>query len=411
MTGCENYPDPTISTLERYSFDSRGKDQKTFAGDYLRDSIQIQTTRWYNRPEAGLEVFFEVISGGGMVDQTHIRTDQNGDASTRWKLGTNSCEQHARATIFNSHGKYLTEIDFRGYGFRNDTWDTLQILPEIYISDMIVDTTDKMTFIAADGLYKQGEKYFDWIKTENIENVHSLEIDSKGTIYAGTWHGELYRSTDNAETWVACAKPIPDYSGYFELYTTPDNYIWVSRWEYGLRCSRDGGLTWTKNTAGLDMEEEMDEIFRLSNGSLLSLSRNKLVILRSDDDGFTWTQFNTPEYTLKIYVTRNDEIIACNQDDGFSIWKSTDLGEHYTKVFSIWPEWGISPMKHIFHKYGNIYYVLVPGAGILRTTDFNDFEIYWRNNNLVYLFVDHNGVLLARDWWNENIVYYRKNSD
>jgi len=116
-----------------------------------------------------------------------------------------------------------------------------------------------------------------------------------------------------------------------------------------------------------------------------------------------------PELSIKLYVTENDEIIIINQDNGFSIYKSTDMGENYTRVYSTWPEFG-TLMDHIFHKHGDIYYVLVPGYGILKTPDLENFEIYWRNNALNDLFMDHNGVLIARDWeWDK--VYYRKNSE
>ena len=67
-------------------------------------------------------------------------------------------------------------------------------------------------------------------------------------------------------------------------------------------------------------------------------------------------------------------------------------------------------MDNIFNKWKDYYNVLVPGFGILKSLDYEWYEIYWINNGLNNLFIDHNGVLIAKDW-NQNTIYYRKNSD
>jgi hypothetical protein len=67
-------------------------------------------------------------------------------------------------------------------------------------------------------------------------------------------------------------------------------------------------------------------------------------------------------------------------------------------------------MDNIFNKWSNFYYVLVPGFGILKSTDLNQYEVYYVNSELNNLFIDHNGVMIAKDW-NYQTVYYRKNSE
>jgi hypothetical protein len=66
-------------------------------------------------------------------------------------------------------------------------------------------------------------------------------------------------------------------------------------------------------------------------------------------------------------------------------------------------------MQNTFNKQGSFYYIILPGYGILKSPDLNTYEVYWVNNNLNNLFIDHNGVLIAKDW-NMNTVYYRNNS-
>jgi len=66
-------------------------------------------------------------------------------------------------------------------------------------------------------------------------------------------------------------------------------------------------------------------------------------------------------------------------------------------------------MENTFNKWGNFYYIIIPGYGILKSSDLIHYEVYWHNTDLRNLFIDYNGVLIAKDWdW--KTVYYRKNS-
>jgi len=84
------------------------------------------------------------------------------------------------------------------------------------------------------------------------------------------------------------------------------------------------------------------------------------------------------------------------------------MGATYRRLFNCSPKFGTT-MDNIFNKWENTYYILVPGFGILKSDDLEHFETYWLNSELNNLFIDHNGVLIAKDW-NNNTVYYRKNS-
>jgi hypothetical protein len=63
----------------------------------------------------------------------------------------------------------------------------------------------------------------------------------------------------------------------------------------------------------------------------------------------------------------------------------------------------------MFQLIDGSYWILVPGYGIVKSKDLLTFEDYWVNNSLTDLFIDHNGVIIAKDWDNMT-VYYRKNS-
>jgi len=65
-------------------------------------------------------------------------------------------------------------------------------------------------------------------------------------------------------------------------------------------------------------------------------------------------------------------------------------------------------MENTFNKWGNFYYVLIPGYGILKSADLINYEDFYRNSNLRNLFIDQNGVMIGKDQ-DFHTVYYLKN--
>jgi hypothetical protein len=64
-------------------------------------------------------------------------------------------------------------------------------------------------------------------------------------------------------------------------------------------------------------------------------------------------------------------------------------------------------MSKIIQKKGNYYYILIPGYGIIRTPDYESFELFWRNADIVYLYQTHDGVLIAKGLNNDKVYYFR----
>jgi photosystem II stability/assembly factor-like uncharacterized protein len=279
------------------------------------------------------------------------------------------------------------------------------------MAGMVADTVNKFTLmIAYGGLYRQGEKYYEWDKIDNplLNSSGSIKMDSNGIIYITTGSGDIMRSNDHGETWKTCTKPYPDYPYFIYSSVSNDNWIWVFQWDHNTRFSKDGGNTW--NDAGSNLSSYgYGNIFRLKDGSLLFHGSNCCSLNRSFNDGLTWNKIETPGYSIKLFVNDKDEIFIVTQENGITIYKSTDYALTFTSVITVSPDWGTSDNDNIFNKWGNFYYVLIPGWGILKSADLTHYEEYWRNPNLRDLFIDHNGVLVAKDW-NMNTVYYMNNS-
>ena len=161
--------------------------------------------------------------------------------------------------------------------------------------------------------------------------------------------------------------------------------------EYGVYCSKDNGLTWQKDTAGLITEEELGRIYFFADSAHLAISHHNLTILKTVDDGLTWTPVNTPQYSLSMFVTDENEIIAQNQN-GYHLHKSVDGGKTYKEVLSVNVAFGTQSI-HCFKKFKNNYYVLAPAGGVWKTKNFEQFEELIRFDRQRNLFIDHRGAI------------------
>ena len=410
---CNKYDGPFVETTESYNFSKAGNEQKTFVGDYFSDSIRVYLYSINGKyPEADLSAKFTIVAGGGSVDNNNINF-KNNYVSTKWKSGNSGGRQQVRIDIIVDNNEILNSIFMDAYAFRENVWDTVTTEPINSIQDIIADTIAKQTLMISNcRIYKQDTDYFNWLEQNNpVQNCpFSLDIDNNGTIYLSGWSGDIYKSTNGGNSWLPCTKPIEGHPYYYYMTVTPAGYIWASspEYEYSLHCSRNGGQTWSKDTIGLQPKELIGDIFRLGNGDILFYSLN-MHLYKSTDDGKSWESMQSPEYSTKLYVTDNDEIIMFNQENGLSIHKSTDLGQTYTKVYNVMPEYGTS-MSKIIQKWKGVYYILIPGYGIIKTVDFENFETFWRNTDIVFLYMDHSGVLIAKEM-NSDTAYYYKISD
>ena len=408
---CNRYPDPSLTSVKDYSFAFQTtQGGKFLAGDWVSDSVIFRAVNNKAKLKDSVKVLFDLVEGDGSLTVQSDYTDKNGLTSTGWKLGYGSCEQKLRASSFDLSGNFLTSTDLTEYGFRTDEWDAYNGSPDGNMSGMVADTVNKVTFMISDGtLYKPGDKYYLWkpVVDPVVNSPRTINIDKKGVIYISSSGGDLIRSTNNGVSWKNCTKPYPDRPYYIYVNVSNDNSIWVFAWDHKTRHSIDGGITWK------DIDSTVihgyGNVFRLKDGSLLFHGSDCCSLYSSFDEGLNWTKIETPGYSIKLFVNDKDEILIVTQENGITIYKSTDYCETFIREISVSPQWGTSDNDNIFNKWGNYYYILIPGWGILKSADLTHYEEYWYNSNLKDLFIDQNGVMIGKDW-HASTVYYRNNS-
>jgi hypothetical protein len=403
-----------LELLESYSINfENGSEKRLLPGDKV--DVVLRVFNNLNLSVDSVKVVFEIISGGGSLSTLSAYTGSNGKAGTEWAVGNESFKSVLRASIYQSSGKYLTYKDLTATCFVPDTWNEVTDSPDGSITDMIADTINHLTLMVAGGaLYRQGDRYFTWEKITDplLETPRTIEMDMNRIIYVSTWTGNIVKSSDQGVTWKKCTKPYPEDPYYIYMSVANDNSIWAGKFDYPTRFSKDGGITW-QNASGILSTFLNGNVFRLKNGALVShgtngTSRNRLNI--SYDDGLTWISRETPGYSTVMYVNEKDEIYIATQENGFTIYQTTDMGLTFKRVHSVYPQWGTTMENNNFIRWNGFYYIIVPGYGILKSADLVNYENYWLNSDLNDLFIDSNGVLIAKDWdW--KTVYYRKNSE
>jgi hypothetical protein len=81
-----------------------GNEQAAPAGGLLPGRTAVQVSDGAGNPVPGAEVHFQVVSGGGIVGPTRLRTDSLGRASARWRLGFAAGTQRLMAVADATNG-------------------------------------------------------------------------------------------------------------------------------------------------------------------------------------------------------------------------------------------------------------------------------------------------------------------
>ncbi|KAF0236650.1 MAG: hypothetical protein FD181_2554 [Prolixibacteraceae bacterium] len=398
MLACEKYPMPGSETLESFSYMIFGNDQSAESGEYLETEIGVQIILESLVPPSNQKFYIEleVLKGGGILDKTTIEAGNDGKMLTRWKLGNENNQQTVKGKIYDSSGEYYSEFTINANAFFTDKWNTITDGFLIGIGDMVKDTiNNRSMMISGRKLYvKEGadNKFYEWKQIQIYPyRFKDIEINSKGEVYGGGWDGNLYKTTDWGQNWILVSKPITGNNYHFELSVSKDDYIWVSRWDNDMHCSIDGGISWRKDTTSVPNNVPLGPVYQFNDTSHLALALN---VKQTFDDGMTWKDLNTPQYSSTLFVTGENEIILQNQDGGFTLHKSSDSGKTYKKVFSPNVAYGTTSW-HCYDKFKDYYYVLAPGGGVWKTKDFEKFEELITFSLQRNLFIDHTGTIYA----------------
>ena len=181
-------------------------------------------------------------------------------------------------------------------------------------------------------------------------DVRALVIDpaDPDTLFLGTSHGEVYISTDAAQSWTNTYAGVP-FPGYVvdNLSVDERGRLWAASWGlWGggvIAVSEDRGKTWKRRDAGLEKFSVRALVVDSCNADHI-VAGGLTGVFRSLDGGENWTQISTKENveSLAIDPRSADRIYmgtwrqAWRTDDGGQTWKHINDGMVLdTDVFAI----------------------------------------------------------------------------
>ncbi len=408
LTSCT--PDPYTRLIEDYNFSIKSlSTPRLFPGE----SLEAQFTAGNNRDpqDNTVNLVFDVAGGGGTVSERKVQTDSEGKAKVTWQLGDETFEQLLRVSICNKSGLHMKDEYLKAYSFMDNIWMEIRGDVDGTMNDLVTDTVNDITYmLSSNNIYRQGSRYFLWEKVNDdlIKPAQTIDIDGEGIIYVTTYYGDVIKSNDHGYSWIRCTKPYTS-SGSISFHVSKDNYLWAFRSISTSRLSRDGGDTW------VDVDIPMSQsgyasVFRLKDGTLIYHGGVTQSLHRSYDDGETWETILLPGYFMSLYINDNDEFYFTKTDNGgLTIYKSKDMGNSFLEIHHVYPASGAA-IDGNFKKWNDYYYVVVPGYGILKTSDFEHYTDYWVQQSVYDLFIDHNEVLLVKSKLGKT-VYYRRNTE
>ena len=398
LFSCEKYAEQGTEVLESFQFSIIGNDQLQQVGQYLEQEVGAIIDLSEVRPQTDQQFKLEItaIKGGGSVDNDVVIADQSGKMATRWTMGSDSNDQKLSCRILDSNNQIYSEFEIYATALFPNQWNTVKLGYLVGIQDMVRDTLNQRSMMLSNGrIYLSTNNFYKWELNYNYysSSIRQLEINSKGDVFAVTSYGEILKTSNWGDTWENLGHINQTYAYNIELSITNDDYIWFYSGESGLYCSKNNGVTWTRNTSGLLEEDQLGRVYNHGDTSHLVVSKYRNAIMQTTDDGISWQQINTPESTVTMFVTDDNAIITQNLFD-FTLNKSTDGGQTYFQVFQ--PNLNTSIISgHLYDKFKNLYYVLAPGVRIWTTTNFEDYTPLIACELQRNLFIDHEGNIYA----------------
>jgi photosystem II stability/assembly factor-like uncharacterized protein len=181
----------------------------------------------------------------------------------------------------------------------------------------------------------------DGIPGNEQANIYSIDqsISSPNVMYCGTEPGEVYKSTDTANTWFNISMGENFGSGVTAIEVDPTNSeIVFAGGNDGVFRSIDGGLNWInvlpENNFGVN-----EILVNPENTQIISVASDE-GFYRSVDGGTEWTEwFNQKSYDVKCNTADASIMYLVKNNSGLDIcefYSSTDFGYSWNLQSTGW---------------------------------------------------------------------------
>jgi photosystem II stability/assembly factor-like uncharacterized protein len=176
------------------------------------------------------------------------------------------------------------------------------------------------------GVFRSTDQGLTWQESGLLlDQVSEIIINNAGTIFAALSNGEIHRSLDNGASWWVSATGRVDHLGAM-AYDPDLNILFAARREY-FSSSTDDGDSWQLVSDEFPFSQ-VRSLAAVPGGGPLFVGTIADKVFRSDNDGVTWTLFDSGMTTNGIYdflVVPEGDIYAASYGGGIyrTAWDGT----------------------------------------------------------------------------------------
>jgi photosystem II stability/assembly factor-like uncharacterized protein len=315
-------------------------------------------------------------------------------AQSNWQFLDQLCGTSVR-TVFYYNDYIFAGTDGDGmykFNFNTNSWNKLTGFPK-YSSVYSITNNSKghLYTTTSFSLYVSTNEGATWQqKPMNNRPVYVLLRDTtRNIIYAGS-SGRILKSLDDGETWLI--DTLADYSDVTSIDIDSDGNVYAGTWNGGLYKSDINGSNWQKITANF-LSEYVTAVKCYKNNLFIGLfvpvaSTTYGAIYKSSDKGNSWYLLHsfylqyTYQHVNSIDIDENDNIYVATSYRG--LYKSTNGGTNFFKLIG-YPYGGINFVKYDIRS--NELYAGTRAAGILKSKDLGN-SWYELNEGMHNIWVD-----------------------
>lgn len=228
--------------------------------------------------------------------------------------------------------------------YSEDFWEKVYDTPGYYISDIVVDNEGiiyvglsfDMGQICENSVLKSSNNGLTWT-VHNIDTnktcIHSMVINQRGFLYAGTHQNGVFRSTDKGENWQEAKNGIKKWSCITSIAISPNGSIFAIS-PGKINKSTDDGESWREVYTYQFMGLRMNTLVINKIGVLFACI-NDFNLYRSTDDGFSWIKaYDNLDGKDSVVINT----IAIDHNDGLYIstlchlYYSSNEGKDWTNI-------------------------------------------------------------------------------